>query len=311
MSYLNDNHRSVITSYVERHSPYKPAPKKLFQQRLAELAVQLKNLKDVSWSLEEEVCEHYVYVFLDPRKPGTYEYTCPSGKVVRFDHQPFYVGKGRGYRVNEHFNEKWLARGTHKNNVIRSILAAGMVPLQVMTVGRRTDHLAQALEVDLIAGIGRSDAGVGPLTNKTDGSDGGSGYKHTHHAKERIRKAASGRGHSAETRRKISELKTGKRHSEQSRQNMREGQLGRYVPMSTRRKISEAKRGVPVPYERRERISATLKGRPKGSNSEEHNKRISEALRNAPSGTCPTCGKTGKLARMKPFHFDNCTKRKK
>jgi len=32
---------------------------------------------------------------------------------------PFYIGKGRGYRINHHFKARDLARNTHKNNVIQ------------------------------------------------------------------------------------------------------------------------------------------------------------------------------------------------
>ena len=53
----------------------------------------------------------YVYVYLDPTKPGNYVY----GKYW-FNYMPFYIGKGNGDRVydhllygnkcNKHFNRK-------------------------------------------------------------------------------------------------------------------------------------------------------------------------------------------------------------
>jgi hypothetical protein len=49
--------------------------------------------------------------------------------------------------------------------------------------------MAQAYEVDLIAGIGRADLGKGPLTNHTFGGEGGAGAVHTR--RDRARKSAS------------------------------------------------------------------------------------------------------------------------
>lgn len=89
------------------------------------------------------------------------------------DGKPFYVGKGIGQRVFAHEAE---ARNTmfrtHKLNVIRSTHRAGSL------IGYAIPHLcddeaeAHALEVKLIAEIGRHDLNRGPLTNQTDGGEG-------------------------------------------------------------------------------------------------------------------------------------------
>lgn len=41
-----------------------------------------------------ELKDFYVYVYLDPRKSGEYIYD-----DLKFNYEPFYVGKGRGDRI--------------------------------------------------------------------------------------------------------------------------------------------------------------------------------------------------------------------
>ncbi len=60
--------------------------------------------------------EYYVYVFLDPRKPGKWEYN-----GIIFDFQPFYVGKGKGRRINSHFDKHHRKTESIKNRVIQKI----------------------------------------------------------------------------------------------------------------------------------------------------------------------------------------------
>ena len=43
----------------------------------------------------------YNYVYLDPRKPGSYNYG-----EFHFDYEPFLIGKGKDNRLYEHLNEK-------------------------------------------------------------------------------------------------------------------------------------------------------------------------------------------------------------
>lgn len=43
-----------------------------------------------------EVLEFSVYVLLDPRKVVAFEYEIAgTGEFIKFEYQPFYVGKGR------------------------------------------------------------------------------------------------------------------------------------------------------------------------------------------------------------------------
>jgi hypothetical protein len=52
---------------------------------------------------------YYVYVYLDPRKFGVFEYGS-----LKFDYEPFYVGKGTNKRMYAHL--KTDKTNPHKTN---------------------------------------------------------------------------------------------------------------------------------------------------------------------------------------------------
>lgn len=289
MSYQNKSVAATIAAYRSQPQPYSS-----YLHNLAALAVQLKSIKDDSWTLREEPCEHYVYVYLDPRKPGHFRYRCPSGRTLEFKHEPFYVGKGKGDRADVHLSRTELAKKSHKNHTFKAILAAGYDPrdYRVRTRSRATDWIAQAFEVDLIAGIGKRNAKTGPLVNLTDGADGVSGYRHTERTKRILQKQSQERPrkpHSAETRRligeahrgktlseeqimalvkankgrkrsdatkaAISKANTGKRHTEETKELIRSQKLGLKASESTRRKMSKAHLGIRHTEANRKKIS--------------------------------------------------------
>jgi len=177
MSYLNGKLASLIRSYTETLSPFCPNPN--YRRNLDRLAEKLQKLCS-RLTLDDKF---YCYVYLDPRYPGNYEYVLPSGKVVKFKHRPFYVGKGCSGtrdRAYSHLKEASVtARSNPKLNTIRKITRLALQPIIKITHTRESEALALALEIDLIAGIGRKDVGGGPLTNLTNGGDGGSGVVRT------------------------------------------------------------------------------------------------------------------------------------
>jgi len=114
--------------------------------------------------------KYYVYIYLDPRKPGRYTY----GNFVTFFYEPFYVGKGTGDRWRYHLQKKSMERCTnkHKNNTIRAIMQHFDIRDYIIKTSSNLVEFTAlyCYEPFLISLIGRTING-GPLTNSTDGGD--------------------------------------------------------------------------------------------------------------------------------------------
>lgn len=116
---------------------------------------------------------YYVYVHLDPRKPGTYTYD-----KWTFNYEPYYVGKGKGGRA-WHYTD----RNKHASNKARKILAEGLQPIVILKWRNKSETKALSLETRLISAIGRIDLGTGPLTNWDSSGVDKRIKRNTHHSK--------------------------------------------------------------------------------------------------------------------------------
>lgn len=114
---------------------------------------------------EDALKGFYVYVYLDPRKPGNY---CYDGEII-FEYEPFYVGKGRKKRYLSHLKEQKKISNKRKVFRIRKITEEGKEPIIVLLEKQLTESCAYKKEQELIRSIGRIDLRTGPLTNKTNG----------------------------------------------------------------------------------------------------------------------------------------------
>jgi hypothetical protein len=112
----------------------------------------------------------YVYVYLDPRKPGEYKYA-----EFIFDFEPFYVGKGTKNRCYSGIRDK---KKSLKVSKISSILRSGNFPIIIKIYDNLNNLESFNKELYAIEKIGRIDMGKGPLCNMTDGGTGGLGLKH-------------------------------------------------------------------------------------------------------------------------------------
>jgi hypothetical protein len=119
----------------------------------------------------------YIYVFLDPRKCGTFKYG-----DLQFNNEPFYIGKGKERRLLHHFQDGVMKEDKNrlKKNVLLKIFK---LTSKQEFINKHTRLLYRDLaeseafdkERFLINLIGKRTDGKGPLTNLTDGGDGMAG----------------------------------------------------------------------------------------------------------------------------------------
>jgi hypothetical protein len=118
---------------------------------------------------------YYVYIFLDLTKPGEYIY-----QNLRFDYEPFYVGKGNELRILTS-----LKRGSNfKMNRIKKISKNNIKAIKIYENLDNVESLQ--LEKSIISMIGRRDLGLGPLVNLTNGGDGRLYSPHSEETKNKI-----------------------------------------------------------------------------------------------------------------------------
>lgn len=211
--------------------------------------------------------EFYVYMYLDPRKPGKYQY--PNLNIC-FLYEPFYVGKGKGLRMAEHLNRvkcgsKYIFN-SFKSNKIKNILKEGLKPFILILKVNLTEEEAFILEKRTILNIGRSDLKLGPLCNFTDGGEGSSGRKHSEETKSKLRTKALGRKAKKTTIEKMRynnsgarnpmygkmSAMAGKTHTIESIKKMKKPKpkhfkqhlKGKNMPQKTKDKLSEAHKGI-------------------------------------------------------------------
>lgn len=108
---------------------------------------------------------YYTYIYLDPRKPGTYTY-----QDLIFEFEPFYIGKGKGRRFERSYKEAIKGKGTkYRHNKIRSIVKHCLEPIIIKVFKDISEHEAFSKEIELVKAFKPY------LTNLTGGGDGASG----------------------------------------------------------------------------------------------------------------------------------------
>lgn len=133
--------------------------------------------------------KHYVYVYLDPTKPGNFNYL-----ENNFNFEPFYIGVGSGNRDTAHLRKSNLQNdpNKHKTNKLKKLLNNNSRPIIKRIYINLSFVDALTIEKNLIKHIGRNDLGYGPLVNLTNGGEGTTGPKTEEH-KQKLSKSHIGK----------------------------------------------------------------------------------------------------------------------
>ena len=106
-----------------------------------------------------------LYVYLDPRFPGQYNY-----KSCSFNFKPIYVGKGINNRCYNHLNTDFTDRF---HNTVRKLVESGTPPIILRQCVNLEEQVAYKIEQKLTNEIGLEIEGKGPLLNYKHGGEGG------------------------------------------------------------------------------------------------------------------------------------------
>lgn len=112
---------------------------------------------------------YYVYILFKTYNTGDFRYD-----DLTFSLEPFYVGKGKNRRIDQSLDVRKNGN-RYKNFIIEKIHSMDLTVTSVKFAENLTESEAFFLESQLIKKIGRFDRGLGPLSNLTDGGEGGSG----------------------------------------------------------------------------------------------------------------------------------------
>jgi hypothetical protein len=160
-----------------------------------------------------------------------YEHIRPDTNAV------FYVGKGTEKRMHSKHR-----RNVHWNNIVRK--AGGFTAREVCQhKDEELLFLAEQERIDQLKSLGVK------LSNKTDGGEGPSGYRHTEETKRKIADLQMGEKHwrfgkpvSEEERLRLSKIAQ-RKHTDEHRKKVSEAGKGRVKSLETRAKLSKAKQG--------------------------------------------------------------------
>lgn len=185
----------------------------------------------------------YIYVYLDPTKPGKYKYD-----EFYFEYLPFYVGysnrKAFYDRKSRHLHfakmNKDLTNNQYKMNIINKIIKSGVEPIILLYRNNLNFMDAKELEIYMISKIGNRYDESGPLVNIAKGGDGGDTFTNNprkEEIREKHRKNAIGSNNN------MYGLPLEDYPSHKAKLKGEHWNLGRKASISTKEKLSKQRSG--------------------------------------------------------------------
>ncbi len=184
---------------------------------------------------------YYVYVYLDPRKPGVFKYDEQT-----FLFEPFYVGRGFGNRFKYVNHIRRGDKTTHKYHKINDILSEELEPIVEIIFNDLSFEQSEEMECQMIYVIGRQDQGKGTLTNHTNGGKGVRGFSMPIKSEEtlkRMSESQKGKKYTEETNKKKGCAWIGRQHSQEEKDKIARANTGKIFSSDHKERISEGKTG--------------------------------------------------------------------
>ena len=167
----------------------------------------------------------YLYVYLDPRKPGTYQFN-----ELSFNFEPIYLGKGKGNR--DMYHHKYYCDNEILNRKLKKIRDLDLEPIIMRIVEHLLEADALLKETEMIKSIGRLNLLEGTLCNLTNGGEGCAGLIQT--AEHKQKNSIKNQG----TYEERYGVETAQRLKEVRAQQMKGNTYGKNITDKGRKKIS-------------------------------------------------------------------------
>lgn len=211
--------------------------------------------------------DYYIYCYLNPLKPGIFKY----GDYT-FDFEPFYIGKGKGDRINHHVQRCHLKndRNLLKVHIINKILHLNLDIIKIKLLSNLAEEDALIKEVYFVNLIGRRNLNKGSLANLTNGGDGGAERLVADETKNKISISIKNIGSwigdknpskTKEHREFMAKILKGRTVSEETREKLRKKAMGRCHTAETKTRISEVIKGRKLSDFTKEKISSGNKNK--------------------------------------------------
>lgn len=226
----------------------------------------------------------YVYIYCDTRKPFNY---CSDD--LHLDFEPFYVGKGSGYRFRHHMSKASLNKRCPKSSIIKAVLNATGAEPHIEIIKCKSEEASFDLETSLINVFGRRFVDNGLLTNMCGGGEVACNPAGTYNHSEETKAKLRGPRKSLQ---KENHPMWGKKHSAETVNLMSEKAMARGKDSHFLNKMSGSNRTV------------WIKNNLCGSNNPFFGKRLSDAHRDVLS-------KVDRSGVKNPFHGKHHSKETK